>query len=98
MPASAIHHTATTDKPWDGPAAVAAMPNDEATLTYCHAWHSANPGDVKADYKFPHHYTKGGPANLAACRAGVGGRLAQAQIDNKEGVAAHLRAHMADAQ
>ncbi len=99
MPAIAVHHTATTDAPWDGPAAVAAMPNDAATLTYCHAWREAGAGDEKQGYKFPHHATKGGPANLAACRNGLA-RLPDASIPDgdRAGVQRHLQAHLDDAK
>lgn len=95
--AIAVHHTATTDEPWDGPGAVAAMPNDPATLHYCHAWQAPGAGDKKADYKFPHHKTKGGPANLAACRNGLA-RLSSASIPDSDatGVKAHLEAHIND--
>lgn len=108
--AIAVHHTATTDATWDGPAAVAAMPNDDAVLRYCHAWMSDEAAaetpkegdddadDQKSSYKFPHHETKGGPANLAACRNGLA-RLSGADIpdDDRAGVKAHLQAHLDDA-
>lgn len=93
------HHTATTEGTWDGPAAVAAMPNDAATLRYCHAWRNAD-GDptAKGTYKFPHHRTDGGPAVMAGVRNALA-RLPQADIPeaDRAGVEAHLRAHMADA-
>lgn len=106
-----IHHTATVDEPWDGPAAVAKMPADDEVLRYCHAWESdeaaATPheegdddaDDKKANYKFPHHETKGGPANLAACRNGLA-RLDSADIPDgdRAGVKAHLQAHLDDAE
>lgn len=105
-----VHHTATVDEPWDGPAAVAAMPNDDTVLEYCFAWQSdaaANTphkdgdddaDDQKSNYKFPHHKTKGGPANLAACRNGLA-RLEGSSIPegDKAGVRAHLQAHLDDA-
>ncbi len=105
-----VHHTATTDEPWDGPAAVAAMPNDDSVLAYCHAWEDSaaasvphregddDADDQKANYKFPHHKTKGGPANLAACRNGLA-RLSSANIPSGDdaGVKAHLQAHLDDA-
>lgn len=105
-----VHHTATTDEPWDGPAAVAAMPADDAVLRYCHAWMSDEAAsekpakgdddadDQKSSYKFPHHKTKGGPANLAACRNGLA-RLSSANIPDADraGVKAHLQAHLDDA-
>ena len=104
-----VHHTATTDKPWDGPAAVAAMPNDDTVLKYCHAWQSDaaasvphkegddDADDQKGNYKFPHHKTKGGPANLAACRNGLA-RLSSADIPagDDAGVKAHMQAHLDD--
>jgi HK97 family phage prohead protease len=110
MPAIPVHHTATTDEPWDGPAAVAAMPAEYADLHYCHAWQTASaagsshtPGDddeddKKGNFKFPHHKTKGGPANLAACRNGLA-RLTGASIPpaDRSGVKAHLQAHLDDA-
>lgn len=107
--ALAVHHTATVDKPWDGPAAVAAMPNDDTVLRYCFAWQDSEAAstphkegdddadDQKANYKFPHHTEKGGPANLAACRNGLA-RLASASIPDgdRAGVKAHLQAHLDD--
>lgn len=99
MPAMAVHHTATTDAAWDGPAAEAAMPNNKATLVYCHAWREDGAGDEKSGYKFPHHATKGGPANLAACRNGLA-RLSGASIPegDRAGVQRHLQAHLDDAK
>lgn len=104
-----VHHTATEDSAWDGPAAVAAMPNDDAVLRYCHAWEDSDAASVssregdddaddqKQDYKFPHHRTEGGPANLAACRNGLA-RLSSADIPagDDAGVKAHLQAHLDD--
>jgi ATP-dependent Clp endopeptidase proteolytic subunit ClpP len=105
-----VHHTATVDTAWDGPAAVAAMPADDTVLEYCHAWQSpeaaATPhkegdddaDDKKGNYKFPHHKDKGGPANLPACRNGLA-RLSSADIPagDDAGVKAHLQAHIDDA-
>jgi hypothetical protein len=105
-----VHHTATVDEPWDGPAAVKAMPNDDKVLRYCHAWQSDeaektpheegddDADDQKSNYKFPHHKTDGGPANLSACRNGLG-RLSAADIPDSDraGVKAHLQAHLDDA-
>jgi ATP-dependent protease ClpP protease subunit len=104
-----VHHTATADEPWDGPAAVKAMPNDDAVLRYCHAWqtdeaehetHKSGDDDAddqKGSYKFPHHETKGGPANLNACRNGLA-RLSGSSIPagDQAGVKAHLQAHLDD--
>lgn len=104
-----VHHTATADTPWDGPAAVAAMPNDDTVLTYCHAWQDPEAAavphkegdddadDQKGNYKFPHHTGKGAPANLPACRNGLA-RLPGADIPagDDAGVKAHLQAHLDD--
>lgn len=105
-----VHHTATVDETWDGPAAVAAMPNDAKVLKYCHAWQDTasddgstaddpdgDADDKKSNYKFPHHKTQGGPANLAACRNGLA-RLSSADIPDSDqaGVKAHLQAHLDD--
>jgi ATP-dependent protease ClpP protease subunit len=109
--ALAVHHTATVDEPWNGPAAVAAMPNDDTVLEYCHAWQSdeaaATPhkegdddaDDQKGSYKFPHHKAKGGAANVNACQNGLD-RLSSAKIPagDDAGVRAHLQAHLDDAK
>ncbi|MFI2349708.1 head maturation protease, ClpP-related [Streptomyces sp. NPDC019443] len=96
--ASGVHHTATETSDWDGPGAVAGMPNESGTLHYCHAWRDPD-GDpnAKSTYKFPHHRKEGGPANMAAVRNGLA-RLASADIPEAEraGVEAHLRAHLKD--
>ena len=95
----AVHHTATVDTPWDGPAAVAAMPNNAATLKYCHAWFDDSGDDTaKSSYKMPHHKADHGPANLAACRNGLA-RLSGANIPegDKADVKKHLQAHLDDA-
>lgn len=98
--AKAVHHTATEDSEWDGSAAVAAMPENEATLWSTHAWRDPQGDpDAKSTYKFPHHRTSGGPANLNACRAILSGRGAQADIPAAELEAArrHAQAHLDDA-
>lgn len=98
MPANGVHHTPTVDTPWDGPAAVAAMPNDASVLHYCHAWQADGAGNEKNDYKFPHHKTDGGPANVAGCR-NVLARVANSSIpdSDKAGVRRHAQAHLDDA-
>lgn len=93
------HSTDTVDEPWDGPAAVAAAPNDARVLRYMHAWRDAE-GDPaeKQNYKFPHHAGLGAPANVRACRNGLA-RLPQADIPDADraGVERHLRRHLDDA-
>lgn len=98
MGAIAVHHTATENSKWNGPAAVAAMPSDAGVLTYCHAWKTgSDAGDTKGNYKFPHHRTKGGPANIPGCRNGLA-RLSGAKIPDgdRAGVKSHLQAHLDD--
>lgn len=99
--AIAVHHTPVdAETPWDGPAAMAAAPNEAATLRYMCAWvdENADP-DAKSSYKFPHHAPeRGSPANLAAVNAGKA-RLPNAKIPDgdRAGVLRHLEAHQADA-
>lgn len=95
-----VHHTATTDGSWDGPAAEAAAPNDKTVLRYMHAWvdSSADP-EAKDSYKFPHHEGHvGAPANLAGVRNALS-RLPNANIPDADRAAVerHLRAHLDDA-
>lgn len=97
MPAIGVHHTSMVNEPWDGPAAVAAMPNTASVLHYCMAWQATSGSDTKDDYKFPHHKTDGGPANIPGCRNGLA-RLAGSSIPagDKSGVRSHLQAHLND--
>lgn len=95
-----VHHTATADGTWDGPAAEAAAPNDKVVLRYMHAWvDSDGDAEAKASYRFPHHEGHvGAAANLAGVRNALS-RLPQANIPDADraGVEAHLRAHLDDA-
>jgi ATP-dependent protease ClpP protease subunit len=94
--ATASHHTGTDDSPWDAGKARKGYPNEAATLKAVHAWVDASGDpDSKSSYKFPHHYRKGGPANLAGCRNGLA-RLPGADVDDKDGVKRHLQAHLDD--
>jgi ATP-dependent protease ClpP protease subunit len=94
--ATASHHTGTDDSPWDAGRARRGYPNEAATLKAVHAWvDSSGDPDAKSSYKFPHHYKKGGPANLAGCRNGLS-RLPGADVDDKDGVKRHLQAHLDD--
>src|SRR5512139_3341900 len=100
MPAKGVHNTDVTEGEWDGPGAVAAMPNEAATLWYCHAWKDAEGDpDAKQSYKFPHHRTNGGPAVLNGVRNGLA-RLSNSSIPDgdKAGVERHLRAHLEKGQ
>jgi hypothetical protein len=95
-----VHNTDVTEGEWDGPKAVASMPNEAETLRYCHAWLDPN-GDPEAknSYKFPHHRTLGGPAVLPGVRNALA-RLPQANIPeaDRAGVERHLRAHLEKGQ
>ncbi len=101
MPAIRVHHTDTdTESAWDGPAEVAAAPEEEATLRYMHAWvdPDADP-NTKTAYKFPHHAAgTDTPANIRGVNNALA-RLPQADIPegDRAGVEAHLRAHREDA-
>jgi HK97 family phage prohead protease len=92
------HHTAVVDKPWDGPAQIAAA-DDEADLHWMCAWveSGADPA-LKGSYKFPHHDAgTATPANVAGVRDALA-RLADADIPDADraGVEAHLRVHLND--
>jgi ATP-dependent protease ClpP protease subunit len=100
MAAIAVHHTAVdTDSSWDGPAEVAAMPNDRKVLRYTHAWvEDGADEDAKQSYKEPHH--KNGSDTAANVR-GVNNALARLSSTSiPEGerpeVEKHLRAHRTD--
>jgi ElaB/YqjD/DUF883 family membrane-anchored ribosome-binding protein len=97
--AVAAHDTAVVDKPWDGPGATAAMPNDAATLRYSHAWQDSSDGadpTAKSSYALPHHLTKGGPAVIAGVRNALA-RLPQTKkipAADIAGVRKHLQGHL----
>src|SRR5271154_3079613 len=78
MPAIAVHHTATSDKSWDGPAAKANLKNDGDRAYYrkAYAWEdSKGDGSTKSEFKFIHHEVSSdgsiGAANLEACSSGI---------------------------
>ena len=97
------HHTDTYDTAWDGPAAIAAIPDDAtaADLRAVFAWvDSAGDPEAKASYKFPHH-SPDGSASLIAASAGIaalnGGRGgADIPASDRQGVYNHLAAHLKD--
>ena len=102
----ARHKTATSDKPWDGPANEARLPSEAGPLKASHAWmDSAGDPNVKASYKFIHHEVGAdgnvGAANLIACSSGCGvlnGARGGTLIPpaDKAGVHAHLAGHLTD--
>jgi signal peptide peptidase SppA len=106
VPAIAVHHTATSDSSWDGPANDARCPATEAALRESHAWYAGEKPAEKGSYKFIHHEVgtdgKVGAANLTACSDGIAvlnGARGGANIPDadREGVHAHLAAHLKDA-
>jgi signal peptide peptidase SppA len=109
-----IHHGTTDDGPWDGPATKSAIPNDagEKVFLRMYAWYDDNGADpngdgfpdAKSDYRFIHHFYRGGPgpASTVACSAGIavlnGARTGTTIPDgDRAGVHAHLAAHLRDA-
>jgi hypothetical protein len=83
MTAAAVgaHDTATSDGPWDGPAAEKALPSPmpEATGRDFYAWiddSQVADGEMpKTAGRFGHHDVSGGnpgPANIKACQTGIG--------------------------
>lgn len=103
--AIAPHETDVVSRPWDGPAAVAAIPDDArpSELRSVFAWvdETGDP-EAKSSYKFPHHHGANGPANIRACIAGIAvlnGARGGADIPeaDREGVYQHLAAHLRDA-
>jgi hypothetical protein len=98
------HSTPTTNSAWDGPAAEAAIPADASVsdLRSVFAWvdPDADP-ETKAAYRFIHHASVRGPANLRACATGIGvlnGGRGGTTIPtaDRRGVWAHLAGHMRD--
>lgn len=109
MSAIAIHHTATSDKSWDGPKTETKVRSGENKSYYykIYAWEDPN-GDpsVKNTYKFIHHEVDDngnpGAANIKACTTGIAilnGARGGTNIpdDDYEGVWRHLAAHLQDA-
>lgn len=106
------HDTATSDRPWDGPANEARLPSP-ITLTQAraaYAWFDSDrveDGQLPKDAcRFIHHEVSAdgtpGAANLAACSTGIGvlnGAREGTTIPNADvqGVYNHLAAHLRDA-
>jgi HK97 family phage prohead protease len=110
MPPIGIHHTVTSEEPWDGPAAKANLKNDaeEAYYRKAFAWEDPE-GDpkTKAAYKFIHHEVSAdgtvGAANVKGCQSGIGvlnGAMGGADIPDgdRQGVYNHMAAHLKDAE
>ena len=104
-----VHHTAVSDKSWDGPKNEANLRLDEDPSYYRKAYAWVDPDKdpkTKAAYKFIHHEVSSdgtiGPANIRACITGIavlngargGTKIPEA---DKKGVWNHLAAHLRDA-
>jgi signal peptide peptidase SppA len=102
----ARHKTATSDRPWDGPANEARLPSEAGPLRAAHAWvDSTGDPNVKASYRFIHHEVGDdgsvGAANMTGCSTGIGvlngGRGGTTiPAGDKPGVHAHLAGHLED--
>lgn len=101
------HSTATSDDPWDGPGAWAAINATTANLRGACAWVDPD-GDpeTQAAYKFIHHFigsngapgaasTRGCTASVAILNGGRGGSTIPTA--DRQGVYNHVRKHLADA-
>jgi signal peptide peptidase SppA len=104
-----VHHGTTDDGEFDGPGTEAAIPNTEGAATfrrmYAYVDENADP-DTKAAYDFVHHFWRGapGPASTRACSSGIGvcnegrgGGPGSRWWGDREGIHAHLGAHLRDA-
>ena len=107
-----VHHTATDNGTWDGPANEARLKNDAGATEFRRAFAWVDPSkdaDTKSAYSFIHHEIAAdgsvGPANLRACSAGIGvlngGRLGPGASapwsSDKAAIYRHLAAHLTDA-
>jgi hypothetical protein len=103
-----VHHTDTVDREWDGPEAESKLRDDagEREFRKLFAWLDADSPESKTAQKFPHHEVTArgavGAANVRAAINGVsilnGGRGgADIPKSHREGVYAHLAAHLRDA-
>lgn len=104
-----VHHTAVSDKSWDGPKNEANLRLDEDPSYYRKAYAWVDPDKdpkTKAAYKFIHHEVSSdgtiGPANIRGCITGIavlngargGTKIPEA---DKKGVWNHIAAHLRDA-
>lgn len=98
------HSTPTTSAAWDGAAVEAGVAEDASVsdLRSVYAWvNSEEDPETKSAYRFPHHMSVGGAANLRACSAVVavlnGGRGGSSIPDpDRGGVWSHVAGHMRD--
>jgi hypothetical protein len=100
------HETDTTTKAWDSRAAGEALGDVPGItdLRSVHAWcDPTGDPELKSSYRFQHHDTPGGPANLRACLLGIGllnAKAAGVADDlpdaDRRAVYNHLAGHLAD--
>jgi hypothetical protein len=97
------HETGTSRKAWDRKAAEASLPDlpTIADLRSMHAWcDPTGDPEAKSSYRFMHHETPNGDANLRACLIGVGqiigGKSGLPETDQRA-VYNHLAGHLEDA-
>lgn len=109
MPAISVHHTATDDGAWDGPANKTRVKTDQPQAYFARIYaHRDADGDarLKTTYRFIHHFISadGGPgaASTVACSTGIGvlnGARGGTIIpsSDRSGVWRHMAAHLRDA-
>lgn len=111
MPATPIHHTATTDSAWDGPAQEKNLqtPLTEAVGDDVFAWRDPDKDlTTKSAWSYPHHEVdsdgKPGAANIKGCQSaigylnGAGGNGAGIPEKDRQAVYDHLATHLKDAK
>lgn len=99
------HDTKVTSGSWDAAAVVKAISADASVsdLRSVFAWVDSNADpETKSSYKFPHHTSVDGPANIRACIMGIAalnGARGGASIpeEDRKGVYNHLAQHLRDA-
>jgi len=96
--AIAPHSTSVVEGTWDKATAMMAASNSDnpaAAFRAICAWYSGSNPDQRQSYKFPHHATPGGPANLNGVRNALS-RVPQANIPSGDvaGVQRHLNHHL----
>lgn len=107
-----VHHTATSDASWDGPANESQLPSPvpESRARAAYAWIDTSRSEdgalPKDACRFIHHEVNAdgtvGPANLQACSSGIGmlngGRGGTTiPASDRRGVYNHLAGHLRDA-
>lgn len=98
------HNTDVVNQAWDAAGVVSAIPDDASVSDLRSVFAFVEAGgdpEAKSAYKFPHHHGPGGAANVRACLAGIaalnGARGGADVAGDREGVYAHLAAHLRDA-